>query len=189
MSREYRGANINRDSPSRTACKCSPCERLPGIREALWTLENDPKQFNVQLSHFVSTMRIKTISASSSVVEHNDDSSPSNSRRGVHFTHEPGVLRRHFSHLRLLFYSCSCLHLFWTKEPMNWQTYKERLSTILNQQVSASETLIWKHLSSLLIGWTPVVRHVSLPQVNILRWWVGFVVAWQQTPWDRAPIQ
>lgn len=133
-------------------------------------LKTTPSRIKCSCPH--SILRINTITVSFSVVEHNDDSSPSNSHRGVHFTHEPGVLPRHFSQLRwaLLFYSSFIPLLvytfFWTKEPMNWQTYKERLSTIPNQQVSASETLIWKHLSSLLIGWTPVVRHVSLPQVK-----------------------
>lgn len=41
---------------------------------------------------------------------------------------------------------------------------------LLNQQVSASETLNSEHLSSLLIGWTFGACHVSTSQVNLLQW-------------------
>lgn len=46
----------------------------------------------------------------------------------------------------------------------------------LNQQVSASETLISEHLSARPIGWALAVRHVSVAQVKKPRW-VGPAVA------------
>lgn len=69
---------------------------------------------------------------------------------------------------------CCSLHISLNFFGVSWENntwidiFIRRGCRLANQQVSASETLTSKHLSSLLIGWTPRIRHVSLAQVNPL---------------------
>lgn len=100
----------------------------------VWTLQNDPRRcVNATLLRWDINPQDRWVS-SSSVVEHNGDSSPSKGRSSIHFTHEPGVLPPHISHLQKVYFFLPLLSsnistlllLFLRKAQMNWHIYKER---------------------------------------------------------------
>lgn len=184
MTLEHRGANTNCDSQTNDAQNSSH-ERLPEQQQVPWTPQNKITPNSTKCSCHTwdwwdITRQCQCLlqwwSTAVTAVPHRVGAvsilRTSHRSWPLHFSHPT---KAELALVRNLYFSPT---KYW--ENNKWiDTLPKSGCSLPNQQVSASETPISKHLSLLLIGRT--LCHVSIAQVNTLPWWVGLVVAWQHT--------